>query len=285
MTRLEELIYSLATVIVRYHDAQRVPRKLVDENDPTVLKEKSRESAKKIIQNTEVNFDIRLKELIVACTADYADRKPFLSFLLHEITFLKAQLDRKVPYSPEELGLYRQQIIQLLLDFQQLLKVSKDKVFKVTHSSFTDEPLRIELNGLMNNSWFENSYCNSGLLIMDEVLDKCRLSIKSSPEAIKNYAYDLCEEHEKTLPNKENLRLKEELQQKEETAEKEKAQREKAEKENLELKEKLKELEETAEREKTAREKLEKEKSEIEAQLLEKDTKLQEAEEKIKHNK
>ena len=92
MTRLEDLLYSLATVIVRYHDSQLKLGKLIVESDKHLGKVKSRACAVEIIQGKEIDYITRLNTVIFNCTKkiNYTEREPLLHFLLHEIIFLKS---------------------------------------------------------------------------------------------------------------------------------------------------------------------------------------------------
>lgn len=203
MTKLEDLINSLATVIVRYHDTQRGVTPLVVELDPILLKKRSRIYASDIIK-MDVKFDEKLTSIIIACTKGYPERKHFLTFLLNEITFLKTQRNRKESFTPEQLEKFQQQVNQFLIDCKQLLKTLKDKVYKVTYSSIEIEGRsRVDLNGLINNAYLNaylgNHFCNSGLILRDEVLGRFNLTEDSSDEEISEHASSLCMEHQNAL--------------------------------------------------------------------------------------
>lgn len=200
MTKLEDLINSLASIIVRYHDTQKDVTKLIVESDQTLLRKKSRRYAIDIMQNTEVKFDQRLGRLIDACTKKYPDRKPFLTFILKETIFLKEQLDRKVPFTSEELEKLKQQISQLFIDSRQLLKIYKNTSYKVTYSSLDDKTLAYDdLNGLINDAYYGNHFCNSGDILLDEVLGRFHITIDYTDDEIKEIAAALCLEHQNAL--------------------------------------------------------------------------------------
>ena len=74
MTRLEELINSLASIIVRYHDSQNSVVKLVAERNPRMHKEKARRYADNLM-STEVKFDDKLRSIIDNCTKKYEEKQ------------------------------------------------------------------------------------------------------------------------------------------------------------------------------------------------------------------
>ena len=206
MTKLEELIYSLATAIVCYYDTQKGVKKLIVESDPTTLRKKSREYAIGIILNPK--FDDQLKGLIDVCTNGYADRKHFLTFLLREISFLKMQLNKELPYNEEEIAKYQKQVTKLLIDFKQLLNTPKGKKYEVTHS---DDNTGIDLKGMINDAYWGNHFCNSGTFLIDEVFNRFHITPSSSEEELTEVAMSLCTEHQNTLLvtelQKQNLQL------------------------------------------------------------------------------
>lgn len=200
MTRLEDLLYSLTTVLVRYHDSQSSVKKLIAEKDVHELRKKSRNCAINIIQDKETDFKIRLEELIKECTDGYPGRKPFLHFLLHEINFLKSLLDKKQSFNPEELKEYKNQISQLLVDFKTLLLTPKSKTCEVKHSkSGAYAKATIALSGLKNDSYYGSDLCNSGGLLKEEALDMLNIAISYSDEEIRVIAEQLCLEHQNAL--------------------------------------------------------------------------------------
>jgi myosin heavy subunit len=199
MTKLEELIYSLATVLVRYHDSQPKVNKLVAEIDPTVLRKKSREYAIGIIQSKDPKFD-HLRGLIDTCTKGYSDRKHFLTYILHEITFLKNQLEKKSPFTAQEFETYQNQAAQLFLNLRQLLNTQKGATYRVTFRDLSSDSLiSIDLSGLINDAWVGNKHCNSGLFVIEEVLGRFHMTETSTDEEIQELATSLCTENQNAL--------------------------------------------------------------------------------------
>lgn len=202
MTKLEELIYSLATVIVRYNSSQgNNINKLVSELESPQHKKQSREFAIEIMKNKEIKFEQQLKSLITMGTKGYAQRQHFLFHILNELTFLKMQLDRKVVFSPEELHKYQQQITQLFINFRQLLKTPKNALCTVKRNSLLPEGAAssIDLSGLINNGYVGNHFCNSGIILIEEVLQRFHMDIEPSDAEIEEIAISLCMEHQNAL--------------------------------------------------------------------------------------
>lgn len=198
MTRLEELLYSLTTVILRYHDSQPKVKKLVTETDEEILQEKYLIRAIEIIQNQELNFKIYLSNLIKQCTD--SGRSPFLYYLLHEVASLKALLDQKKSLESIELQEYTNHIAQLLIDLKRLLDTPKSKTYKVTYSKTADGPaVPIPLSGLKIEGYFEDGLCNSGEILKVGVLKPFKITTHSSNEDLKNIAKQICNEHQHTF--------------------------------------------------------------------------------------
>ncbi|KGP64162.1 hypothetical protein EP47_10170 [Legionella norrlandica] len=208
MTKLEELLYTLASVIIRYHDSQpKVLNKLITENNPISLRRKAIILSKEIIQDQDVEFKARLEDLIKKCTKGYSDRSPFLHFILHEISFLKSMQDRKKSFEPSQLEEYKKQIAQLLIDLKLLMITPKSKTHGVTYTKASEDyETIISLSGLKNDGYVGGEFCNSGNLIKEEVLEALNIHINSkvpeecsSDEEIKEIASSLCMEHQNSL--------------------------------------------------------------------------------------
>ncbi|TIE97886.1 hypothetical protein [Legionella pneumophila] len=208
MTRLEELLYTLTSVIIRYHDSQpKVLNKLIVESNPILLRRKALALAKEIIQDKDIECKGRLEELIQNCTKDYPDRKPFLYFILNEVLFLKSMLDKKSSFEPSKLEEYKKQITQLLIDLKQLMITPKSKTYEVKYTSATENSeTSISLSGVKNDGYVGGEFCNSGNLIKEEVLEALNIHINSkntaecsSDEEIKALAESLCLEHQNAL--------------------------------------------------------------------------------------
>ncbi|CAM2850333.1 Uncharacterised protein [Legionella steigerwaltii] len=197
MTRLEELLYSLTAVIIRYHDSQPKVNKLVAEMDEEQSKEKYLTCAKEIIQNPVVHFKIRLSNLIKQCTD--SGRRPFLYYILHEVTSLKALLDKTSSLEATKLEEYKNQIAQLFIDLKLILDTPKSKKYKVTYSKSEDTPaVPIALIGLKSEGFFEDGLCNSGDILKEGVFKRFGITTYSSNDDLKAIAEQICMEHQLT---------------------------------------------------------------------------------------
>lgn len=197
MTRLLDLLHSLTAVIIRYHDAQTEKKMvyLVSE-----LGKHSFDLSLKLLNKED--YQANLNQLIAQCTKTYKERKSFLDYMTHEITFIKSMLDRKSSCTELELTQLKQQITQMLLDFKQLLTTSKGEFYKVTYSKLTSEaPTTISIAGLKKNSYFlfpSSTLCLSGDLVK-LVLARLNLSPESSEQEIKETAENMCQELQNSL--------------------------------------------------------------------------------------
>ncbi|HHF7374716.1 hypothetical protein [Legionella bozemanae] len=198
MTRLEELLYSLTAVVVRYHDSQPKVKKLVVATDENLLREKSLSCAKEIIQNQDIHFKIRLNDLIKQCSD--SGRRPFLYYILHEITSLKALFDQKTSFEAAKLEECKNQITQLLIDFKLLLDTPKHKTYRITYSKTEDtKKTALDLSGLKNDGYIGGELCNSGEILNDEVLRRFNICTYTSNERIRDIAEQICMEYQHTL--------------------------------------------------------------------------------------
>ncbi|KTD42026.1 DUF874 family protein [Legionella parisiensis] len=277
MTRLEELVYALATVIVRYHDIQdniATKDKFVTALDPTMRKKKSHDRAVEIIQDTKTDFAPYLEGKINACTGGYQARKEFLSFILSAICYLKEQNERKIPFEPKELQAFHEQLTQLFIDFRQLLNVYKGSKYPVTLINSKSAKTQ-EFNGLLNDRLVGGKYCNSGLLLIDEVFFVLHMTTEDSNVELKEIATNICLEQQTLLENQcEKLKKVDEREQNAQKLEQEKQKAEleaqKLEQEKLKAELEAQKLEQEKQKAELEAQKLEqeKQKAELEAQKL-----------------
>ncbi|KTD43153.1 hypothetical protein [Legionella parisiensis] len=198
MTRLEELLYSLTAVVIRYHDSQPKVKKLVVATDENLLREKSLSCAKEIIQNQDIHFKIRLNDLIKQCSD--SGRRPLLYYILHEIISLKALCDQKISFEPEKLEEFKKQITQLLIDLKLLLDTPKHKTYRITYSQTEDtKKTALDLSGLKNDGYIGGDLCNSGEILNDEVLRRFNIYSYTSNERIRDIAEQICMEYQHVL--------------------------------------------------------------------------------------
>lgn len=207
MTRLEEFIYSLTTIIVRYHDSQSGVTRVIVESNAQQLKIKSREWAINGFKNNQDGeLENQLEKLIAECTLGYPARKPFLDFLLHQIQFLKSALNRTSSFNPLTLNAYKNQITQCLYDLKKLLNTIKNVTYKVHYSHLNAEKdsesnpqALVSLSGLMNDAYIGNTLCNSGLLLKEEIFEHFNITLDPTNHDAAAFANSLCTEHQNVL--------------------------------------------------------------------------------------
>ena len=191
MARLHDLLHSLATVLILYHDTQEV-KPLISEADPVILVQKTREKAEAILHEHDVPYHKCINELIKECP----DRKPFLSYLLNEIIYVKTMLDQEEPFSHREFEEYKTQISRMFTDFRQLLSTDKTKTCGVNYSAKVDDDCKvISIAGLMNTTYIGKSLCKSGELLTREVMLRFNISNNAKDKEIGALVEDLCLEH------------------------------------------------------------------------------------------
>ncbi len=197
MTRLEDLLYSLATVIIRYHDVQSRVKKLVFETDKQLIRRDSRHLAKTIINDNQVDYKTKFEALVKECPPE---RKPFLTYVLNELVLIKLLLDRKTPFEPSQLEELKKQLFTLFSDFNKLLSTVKSRPCKITYSTSDFTPGSTHtLDGLVNDGWAGSELCNSGIFLNQEVLERFGVTLISSPEEIAEIAEQICVEQQNAL--------------------------------------------------------------------------------------
>ncbi|MFA6304104.1 MAG: hypothetical protein WC627_13365 [Legionella sp.] len=198
MTKLKELMNSFATVIVRYHDSQPNVPKVINETDLIKARQKSQEHAALILKSSNSSVG-SLDALITKCTQTYSGRFNFLNFLISEISFLQALLERTTSLNEQEFQELEQQLIQLFVDFKTLLNTKKYisydlRVSELTVANKNRANFSVPVKGLLNDAYIGSKYCNSGILLIEEVLEPLTIDANSSETKIKNIANWLCTE-------------------------------------------------------------------------------------------
>lgn len=192
MTRLEELIISLATVIVRYHDSYNAATAYNPKGATEALTRKSSfDYSKKLLEKNELQS--KLSELVNKCPKN--DRGPFLDFIKDELLVLKERLNKAQPFTSGEFELYQKQMTQLVVDFIKLLNTNKGTTYDVQ----CNNPLvKISLGGLNNVGFglLASSLCKSGQLLTEEILTRFNFS---TAEEATEWAKELCNEHQNKL--------------------------------------------------------------------------------------
>lgn len=200
MTRLEELVYKLTAVIIRYHDKQTHVKALVVDNDKNSLKNKIHACADEILKCTKPDYKTRLEDLIKSCTEQSPRRQHFLKFLLHEIVFIQTQLDRNTAYNSDEFIRFQEQMNQLFTDLKKLMSTTKSNVCAIHHSNLEKKVVpSVKLQGLVNNGYTGGELCNSGIILNEEVFSAFQLFANSSPTSTNQLVEQMCTELQNSL--------------------------------------------------------------------------------------
>ena len=217
---IEDLLISLTSYILRYHDSQPKNKPIISpESNPDLLQEKYRAHALRSLSDTEVNYESYLTTLIKEGEINYAGRLPLLFYILNEITVLKFMVDRKTSFSPTELENYKKQMTQMLIDLRQLVVTIKDDTHKVKYSSIIEDgketpEKKITLPGTASYSYITgHSLCTSGFLLTDAVLKRFNITTTSSDTCIQGIAEKLCNSWQNALRVPELLLKERELAQ------------------------------------------------------------------------
>lgn len=213
MSRVNDLLHLLTAVVIRYHDAQitRADDKITpnsnsaplltpqvkafcdelfaNKNAITPTQAQDEEGDFQLLKRERTDFQASLKELIIRSTQQYDYRRHLLYYFLNEIVFLKTTLNRKNPFTPEELAQYKDIMMQLITNFQQLLSTDKTQQYKVKYSSW-DGGVDISLSGLSSYM----GLCLSGTLL-EKVLSYFHLSRTSTEDEVRTFVESLCSEH------------------------------------------------------------------------------------------
>lgn len=211
---LNDLITSLATILIRYHDSQKI-NVCIKETEPTAVKKASREYAIKLLQLED--FDQEFAKLNVECTKQYADfrRIDLLTFIKDEIKTLKEVSLRTTPFletddesTNSEFDEYKNKIAMLLMDFKGLLITQKASVYEARIKKFNDPIVtKLGLHGMIDSVGVTNMFgmlkssplCNSGDLVKVELLDRFNLTESSTSSEIRIVAEHICEGHQHAL--------------------------------------------------------------------------------------
>lgn len=211
---LNDLITSLATILIRYHDSQKI-NVCIKETELTAVKKASREYAMKLLQSED--FDQEFARLNVECTEKYADfrRIDLLTFIKDEIKILKEVSMRTTPFSEDdesnsEFNEYKNKITMLLTDFKGLLGTKKENVYEARIKKLNDPIMtKLGLHGMIDSVGVMNMFgmmklksspfCNSGDLTKEELLDRFNLTELSTSSEIRIVAEHICEGHQHAL--------------------------------------------------------------------------------------
>ncbi|CAM4501809.1 MAG: hypothetical protein LEGION0403_FIIPPAGN_01839 [Legionella sp.] len=211
---LNDLITSLATILIRYHDSQGI-NVCIKETETNAVKKTAREYAMKLLQSE--GSDQEFAKLNVECTKQYADYKriDLLTFIKDEIKILRELSLRTTPFleaddesTNSELDDYKNKITMLLTDFKGLLSTQKENVYEARIKRLNEPtPIKLGLHGMIDSKRVGNIFgmlkssplCNSGDLVKVELLDRFNLTELSTASEIRIVAERICEGHQHAL--------------------------------------------------------------------------------------
>lgn len=232
MIQMEELIYSLTSVIIRYLDSQDEYNKIV-QAPPEEHINQTRDYSKKIFSDSGDAIKEKLDKLIEIHTESYPTRRPLLKYFSNEIQFLKNQIDRTTPYTHEEFDSFEKQITQLLFDFKTLLYTPKGiKCSIMLHPCVSTgketldpdyilslrNPAKessITLNGLKSPPYMPKTFCTSGDFLIQEFTEILYFPLEKADKlSLEKFAKTICADHQKKLISSEDERIRLELSSK-----------------------------------------------------------------------
>lgn len=198
MTRIDELLNALCTVIVRYHDKQSGVTKCVQTTDPNEVIRNSRSHAKNLLEQN--NYQDQINGLIKNATKTQTHRTKFFEYLLNEIVFLKSLLKHQGPLTNAQFFQLQDHLLELINELKQLLKNTKSTECDVTLRSqnLTTEPpvnTLCKLSGLKNDNYVGGgTYCTSGEFIISEVFHRLGIELETSTEEDTSKIKAMCRE-------------------------------------------------------------------------------------------
>lgn len=207
MIRLEQLIQSFISVIIRFHDLQNVQKPIITANDDASFQDKSREYARDLSRNPSKRANIKeiLTNIIKEGTAGYPLRSPLFNYYLHEINFLFSIINRTTPLSPQELASQNDQLFRLFKDLILLLNTPKKSSVRVKFSDIAEDietcknPL-ISVNGLQYTTFlYSTARCRTGITLVEEVFTRLDIPLNVSEERLRQIVSEFSQEHENEL--------------------------------------------------------------------------------------
>lgn len=205
MAKLKDLIVSLTTTLIRYHDCQKV-NVCVKESDPTAALTAWREYAVSLLDKPA--YESELTRLNIESTGKHrADRLPLLNFIKDEIVSLKNIMDRKLPFSAVELERFKLKVTCLLIDLQKLLNTNKTEIHSVQITNINDPvATTIPLPGLFDRGFVSSTLCTSGTIIKEEILEQFNIKLSTADT-------DICKIAEELFQTYQDAVLRTELEQ------------------------------------------------------------------------
>ncbi|HHF7345860.1 TPA: hypothetical protein ACPSKB_002290 [Legionella feeleii] len=148
MSRLQNLVNSLVSVILNYTDPKR-------------LKGHTEES---LLQKSHEDLIKDLTQLIKDATASYETRRTLLDYFLYELNTLKPLADKSTPLGEAELKRIETHLLALITNTQDLLKIDKTSSLPVSYNE-EDRDATVKISGFIDGGNFYSSTCRSGQVI------------------------------------------------------------------------------------------------------------------------
>lgn len=233
MSRLQNLVNSLVTVILNYTDPKR-------------LKGQTEEG---LLQKSHGDLIKDLTQLIEGATASYVTRRTLLDYFLYELNTLKPLADKSTPLDEVELKRIKIHLLALITNTQDLLKIDKTSSLPISYNE-EDRDKTVQISGFIDGGTLYSSTCRSGQVIQHwhEDIEKLSVFPTDSLKDAQLFLGHIIDEHHSAilLPHleKENHQLKVENTRLSESEALEKREKEAAQKKVAELEEKLRALEE-----------------------------------------
>ncbi|WP_019217364.1 hypothetical protein [Legionella tunisiensis] len=199
MSRLQNLVNSLVTVVLNYTDPKR-------------LKGHTEES---LLQKSHDDLIEDLAQLIGDSTVSYVTRRTLLDYFLYELNTLKPLADKSTPFGEAELKRIKTHLLALITNTKNLLKIDKTDSLSVSYNE-EERDVSVEIFGFIDGGTLYSSTCRSGQVIQHWHEDIEKLSVFPT-DSLKNpqlFLDHIVDEHHTAilLPHliEENQRLKEE---------------------------------------------------------------------------
>lgn len=197
MATLQELRNSLTTVIVRYC--------IQNKKSPLILNEQALLTS--ILTKSSEDMITELDTFILESTKENETRCSLLHYLLNGIKQINLFLDYDEPASEDSTLILQNQLVQLIIDVQRLLKTPQSAIVQVSYNGNEQA-----LNGLLRGPLRGYSFCNSGSILHETLLPALNLSTDTNRETITGTIAGMIQIQAQTIENnylkQENHQLK-----------------------------------------------------------------------------
>lgn len=179
MSRLNGLLETLVTVIVRYHDQKRELPAAQESEQVHALLDKPHAELYKTLHN-----------LVEASTANDKARLSLLMYTLHTVDLLKSLFDSQTPTEEEPLNLIKKQVLQFIVDVQTLLTTSQSSELIIKYNNHDTR-----MYGFMRAAWRGYSLCTSGHILQQTLFPTLRLPSDATLDKVDVVINDIFKEH------------------------------------------------------------------------------------------